>query len=61
VDGFGLEQRIAIGFASADCNPSGAKAPIDFIGFMRGLKFHPSEQKSLAGDPVSLGTPMRQK
>jgi hypothetical protein len=25
------------------------------------LLFHPSEQKSLAGEPESLGTPKRQK
>ena len=31
--------------------PSGAKSPADSVGLMRGVKFHPSEQKSLAGDP----------
>ena len=30
---------------------SGAKAPADSGYFMRGLKSHPSEQRSLAGDP----------
>ncbi len=30
---------------------SGAKAPADSAELMRGLKFHPSEQKSLSGDP----------
>jgi|CZKF01.1.fsa_nt_gi 23S rRNA (cytosine1962-C5)-methyltransferase len=30
---------------------SGAKAHVDSGGDMRGLKFHPSEQRSLAGDP----------
>ena len=40
-----------MGCFAPEATPSGAKAPVDSVGLMRGLKFHPSEQKSLSGDP----------
>jgi hypothetical protein len=42
---------IGLGRGEAEELPPGAKAHGVFGGFMRGLKFHPSEQKSLSGDP----------
>jgi hypothetical protein len=41
--------------------PSGAKAHDYSAGFMRGLKIHPSEQKSLAGDPGNPPPPSESK